>query len=101
MELKKYLLAGGLASVLVLGACSDEEPEVGEDASETDHGTSDEDEADTPVGEEGQDTGQGNEIGEGINEDEEEEEESGGEEEEEEEEEESGDDEEEEEESEE
>ncbi|WP_462420917.1 hypothetical protein [Salinicoccus sp. Marseille-QA3877] len=84
MELKKYLLAGGLASVLVLGACSDEEPEVGEDASETDHGTSDEDEADTPVGEEGQDTGQGNEIGEGINEDEEEE--SGGEEEEEEEE---------------
>lgn len=88
MELKKYLLAGGLASVLVLGACSDEEPEVGEDATETDHGTSDEDEADTPVGEEGQDTGQGNEIGEGINEDEEEEEE---------EEEESGDDEEEEE----
>jgi len=91
MELKKYLLAGGLASVLVLGACSDEEPDVGEDASETDQGTSDEDEADTPVGEEGQDTGQGNEIGEGINEEsggeeeEEEEEESGGEEEEEEE----------------
>lgn len=87
MELKKYLLAGGLASVLVLGACGSDEPEVGEDASETDHGTSDEDEADTPVGEEGQDTGQGNEIGEGINEDEEEEseeEESGGEEEEEE-----------------
>lgn len=96
MELKKYLLAGGLASVLVLGACGSDEPDVGEDASETDHGTSDEDEADTPVGEEGQDTGQGNEIGEGINEDEEEE--SGGEEEEEEEEE-SGDDEEEEEES--
>ncbi|SDL02087.1 hypothetical protein [Lacicoccus qingdaonensis] len=96
MELKKYLLAGGLASVLVLGACGSDEPDVGEDASETDHGTSDEDEADTPVGEEGQDTGQGNEIGEGINEDEEEE--SGGEEEEEEEEE-SGDEEEEEEES--
>ena len=89
MELKKYLLAGGLASVLVLGACGSDEPDVGEDASETDHGTSDEDEADTPVGEEGQDTGQGNEIGEGINEDEEEEEE----------EEESGDEEEEEEES--
>ena len=87
MELKKYLLAGGLASVLVLGACGSDEPDVGEDASETDHGTGDEDEADTPVGEEGQDTGQGDEIGEGINEDEEEEEE----------EEESGDDEEEEE----
>lgn len=84
MELKKYLLAGGLASVLVLGACGEDEPEVGEDATETDHGTGDEDIADTPVGEEGQDTGQGNEIGEGINE-EEEEEESGGEEEEEEE----------------
>lgn len=85
MELKRYLLAGGLASVLVLGACGSDEPDVGEDASETDHGTSDEDEADTPVGEEGQDTGQGDDIGEGINEDEEEEEEeeeSGGEEEE-------------------
>ena len=75
MELKKYLLAGGLASVLVLGACGEDEPEVGEDATETDHGTSDEDEADTPVGEEGQDTGQGDEIGEGINEEEEEDEE--------------------------
>ena len=31
MELKKYLLAGGIASVLVLGACNGEEGDDTED----------------------------------------------------------------------
>lgn len=35
--MKKYLLAGGLASILVLGACGgEEEPEMSDDAVDTD-----------------------------------------------------------------
>lgn len=35
MYIRKYLLAGGLVSMLALGACSDETPEAGEDPEET------------------------------------------------------------------
>ncbi|MCD2137096.1 DNA polymerase V family protein [Salinicoccus halitifaciens] len=63
--MKKFLLAGGLASVLVLGACGEDEPnigedeELGEDAEDMDHGTSDQDEADNETGEESQDIDEG------------------------------------------
>ena len=63
--MKKFLLAGGLASVLVLGACGEDEPnigedeELGEDAENVDHGTSDQDEADNETGEETQDIDEG------------------------------------------
>ncbi|SOC39081.1 hypothetical protein [Salinicoccus kekensis] len=76
--MKKFLLAGGLASVLVLGACGEDEPnigedeELGEDAENVDHGTSDQDEADNETGEETQDIDEatGGETGEGQSEEE-------------------------------
>lgn len=75
--MKKFLLAGGLASILVLGACGSDEPnigedeELGEDAENMNPGTSDQDEADNETGEETQeiDEATGGETGEGQSED--------------------------------
>lgn len=72
MDMKKYLLAGGLASILVLGACGEDDADLGEDAEEMDHGTGDQDEADNETGEETQeiDEGAADETGEGQSEEE-------------------------------
>lgn len=76
--MKKFLLAGGLASILVLGACGEDEPnigedeEFGEDAENMNPGRGDQEEADNETGEETQeiDEATSDETGEGQSEEE-------------------------------
>ena len=64
MELKKYLLAGGLASVLVLGACGEDTATDEEDPAEQ-NGMEEEGMDEGGMDDEGMDEG-GEEDGEGM-----------------------------------